>query len=160
MLQGRKLPETLRQAAVSFKQIAEAAIADIERRYRRPADDVARLRMAIEWFGSREAGSITPGEIEAKLSAVAAEKGWAPATFNHYRSVLSLAFRLAKRDGKVQANPVRDVTHRREDNSRVRCLSADEERDLHAVIREHYPAHETEFDFALPPGSGRALSTG
>src|SRR5580692_9854033 len=62
-LQGKKLPETLRQAAVAFKQIAEEAILDIQSRYKRPADDVARLRTTIEWFGTREAGSLTPGEI-------------------------------------------------------------------------------------------------
>lgn len=152
VLQGRKLPETMRQPAASFKQIAEEAIADIERRYRRPADDVARLRTAIDWFGTREAGSLTPGEIEAKLNAMAAAQEWAASTINHYRSVMSLAYRIAKRDGKVQKNPVRDVPHQQENNNRVRSLTADEERRLRTVIRRSYPSHEDEFDFALNTG--------
>jgi integrase len=152
VLQGKKLPETLRGPIVSFKQIAEEAIADIERRYKRPADDVSRLRAAIEWFGGREASSLTPGEIQAKLSAVAAKEHWAPSTVNHHRSVMSLAYRIAKRDGKVPANPIRDVPHLKENNNRVRSLSPAEENRLRAVIRRSYPAHEDEFDFALNTG--------
>src|SRR5262249_38086464 len=97
-LQGRKLPEVLRRAAVSFKQIAEDAIDDVERRYRRPADDVARLKVLIDWFGSREAASIRPKEIEAELHAAAIENKWSPATINHYRTIMSLAYRLARRN--------------------------------------------------------------
>ncbi len=69
-LTGRKLPETLRRPKICFRDIAEVAISDIERRYRRPADDTERLRMAIGWFGDREASSITAGDIDAKLVRV------------------------------------------------------------------------------------------
>jgi integrase len=151
-LQGKKLPETLRQAAVAFKQIAEEAILDIQSRYKRPADDVARLRTTIEWFGTREAGSLTPGEIQAKLTAVATAEKWAASTINHHRSVMSLAYRIAKRDGKVKTNPVRDVPHRQEHNNRVRSLTPTEEAKLRKVIQHSYPAHEDEFDFAINTG--------
>lgn len=152
VLQGRKLPETLLRAAVSFREIAEDAIADITRRYRRPADDVGRLRVAIGWLGSREAASLSAGEIDAQLSSVATKRNWCASTINHYRSVLSLAYRIARRDRKLETNPVRDVTHRRESNSRVRCLNEKEEQDLRAVIRKSYPTHEAEFEFALHTG--------
>ncbi len=157
-LQGKKLPETLRAAAVSFKQIAEYAMADIQHRYSRPADDVARLRTAVEWFGSREAASLTPGEIDAKLIAVAAQEEWADSTINHYRSVLSLAYRLAKRDLKVTTNPVRDVPHRTENNDRVRCLTPDEETRLRKAIRSNpaWREREPELDFALHSGLRRS----
>jgi integrase len=151
-LQGKKLPEKLRRAIVSFKQIAEDAIGDIERRYRRPADDVARLNVLIDWFGSREAASIAPREIEARLHAAAADNEWSPATINHYRTIMSLAYRLARRNGRVEANPVRDVPHQREDNTRTRALTAEEEKALRAAIRERYPLHELELDFALQTG--------
>jgi len=151
-LQGKKLPETLRKAAVPFKQIAEDAIADIERRYRRPADDKARLKVLIGWFGSCEAASLTAQEIEARLNSAADENEWSPATINHYRTVMSLAYRLARRNRKVEVNPVRDVPHQREDNSRVRSLSSDEEKALRKAIRERYPTHELELDFALYTG--------
>jgi hypothetical protein len=130
----------------------------IERRYRRPAADVARLRTAIDWFGTREAGSLTPGEIEAKLNAVAAEQKWAASTINHYRSVMSLAYRIAKRDGKVETNPVRDVPHQQENNNRVRSLTTDEERRLRTVIRNSYPTHEDErFPGAQGVGDDKAV---
>jgi hypothetical protein len=144
VLQGRKLPETLRRAAVSFREIAEDAIADITRRYRCPADDVGRLRVAIGWLGSREAASLSAGEIDAQLSSVATKRNWCASTINHYRSVISLAYRIARRDRKLETNPVRDVTHRRESNSRVRCLNEKEEQDLRAVIRKSYPTHEAD----------------
>lgn len=151
-LQGRKLPEKLRKAVVSFKDIAEDAIADIERRYRRPADDVSRLKVLIGWLGSREAASITAAEIERKLYSAAAENEWSPSTINHYRTIMSLAYRLARRNRKVEANPVRDVPHQREDNARTRALTFEEEKALRAAIRERYAVHELELDFALQTG--------
>ncbi len=42
-LEGRKLPEKLRRARVSFGEIADDAISYIKGRYSRPADDVARM---------------------------------------------------------------------------------------------------------------------
>jgi integrase len=137
---------------VSFKQIVEDAIADIERRYRRPADDKARLKVLIGWFESREAASLTAQEIEARLNSAGDDNEWSPATINHYRTVMSLAYRLARRNRKVEMNPVRDVPHQREDNCRVRCLSPGEENALRAAIRERYPVHELELDFALNTG--------
>jgi len=151
-LQGKKLPEKLRRAIVSFKEIADDAIADIKRRYRRPADDVARLKVLMSWFGSREAASITASEIETKLYSGAAQNEWSPATINHYRTIMSLAYRLARRNRKVEANPVRDVPHQREGNARTRALAAEEENALRAAIRQRYPVHELELDFALQTG--------
>jgi integrase len=152
VLQGKKLPETLRRQIVTFRDIAEYAIADIERRYKRPKYDVERLRVAVSWFGTSEASSVTAGMIDSHLHANAIKRGWSPSTINHYRSVISLAYRLARRDRKVESNPVRDVPHRRESNSRVRSLSAEEERSLRAVMRCEFPSHEIELDFALQTG--------
>jgi integrase len=151
-LQGKKLPEVLRKAAVSFKQIADDAIADVKKRYRRSADDEARLKVLINWFGSREAASLAAQEIEARLNSAAGDNEWSPATINHYRTVMSLAYRLARKNRKVEVNPVRDVPHQREDNSRTRTLSANEEKALRAAIRTRYPVHELELDFALNTG--------
>ncbi len=65
---------------------------------------------------------------------------------------MSLAYRLGRRNQKVEVNPVCDVPHHREDNSRVRCLSADQEKALRAAIRDGYSVHELERDFALNTG--------
>jgi len=151
-LKGKKLPETLRARPVTFAQIAAEAIRDVETRYRRPADEAARLRLLVEWFGQYPAESITSEQIEARLSQEAQERHWAPATINHHRSLMSLAYRLAKRSRKVQTNPVRDVRHWREDNSRVRELRPEEEGRLLQVIRSRFPWHEPEFHFARNTG--------
>jgi integrase len=73
-------------------------------------------------------------------------------TYNHYRSLLMLVYREARRADKVSANPARDIRHRKENNSRVRFLSRGENAEyprLLKAIREKYPEHLSEFIFAL-----------
>ncbi len=151
-LAGRKLPEKLRKRPVLFREIAEDAIRDVEKRYRRPSDEVARLRVLMGWFGEHPADAILPGEIETRLSQEAEDRGWAASTVNHHRSLMSLAYRLGKRNHKVCGNPVRDVRHECEDNNRVRELRPEEEHCLLKVIRAKFPWHELEFHFARHTG--------
>jgi len=69
--------------------------------------------------------------------------------------LLSLAYRLAIRDGKVSTNPARSTRHRKEDNSRVRYLLPDEEARLRKVIEGKCPHHLAELDLALHTGLRR-----
>jgi integrase len=150
-LQGKKLPETLRQRVATFKEIATDAL-DYSRLHKRSfRDDRYRMARLQDWFGERPAQSLTPGEIERRLAG----KEWTPATSNRHRSLLSLAFRLAVRAGKVKENPVRQVTRRKENNIRVRFLDAKEESALREQIRKLNPEHEAEFDLALHTGLRR-----
>lgn len=110
---------------------------------------MARLK---EWFGSREAESLSTPEIEKRLSEAAAVDKWAPATYNHYRSLMMLTYREARRAGKVSSNPARDVRHRREDNSRVRFLTDAEDKKLREVIQANWPEHLPEFELAISTG--------
>ena len=81
------------------------------------------------------AEELTPKEIEYTLARVAEEAKWAPSTFNHYRSLMSLSYRLGILNRKINSNPARSVTHRREDNNnRVRFLTVEEEKKLRNVI--------------------------
>jgi len=75
-----------------------------------------------------------------------------PATCNRYRALVSFTYRLAIRNRKVKENPARLVEHRREDNSRIRFLSPDEENALRKAIQANYPEHMPEFDLALNTG--------
>jgi integrase len=124
---------------------------------------MARL---VQWFGDRPAESIGPEEIEQRF----AEQDWTPATFNRYRSLLSLTYRLAIRAGKVCENPARLVRHRPENNTRIRFLNQydplptkidylkyckNEESRLRAVIQSEYPSRMPEFDLALHTGLRR-----
>jgi len=101
------------------------------------------------------AESLSGPELEKCLSEVAAAEKWAASTYNHYRSLLMLIYREARRVRKVSANPGRDIRHRKEDNNRVRFLNRDKDGEyarLVKVIRETYPEHLAEFVFALNTG--------
>ena len=150
-LQGKKLPEKLRRATVLFEEIARDALAYSRREKRTYDDDLSRMERILGWFRGRAVESITPQEIEHRLEQ-GVEEGWAPSTVNHYRSLLSLAFRLAIRSGKAKENPARATRHRKEDNSRVRYLSAEEETRLRKAIAEDWPEHAPELDLALHTG--------
>jgi hypothetical protein len=111
--------------------------------------DVPRFASRREWFGAQPAKELTPKEIEHKLSRVAEEEKWAPLTFNHYRSLMSLSYRLGILNRKVISNPARSVTHRREDNDRVRFLTVEEEKKLRNVIDAKWSSHVPELDLAI-----------
>jgi len=154
-LQGKKLPETLRQRVVLFSEIGDDALAYSRGHKRSHRDDESRMKRLKEWFGGREAESLTGPEMEKRLSDVAAAEELAASTYNHYRSLLMLAYREARRAGKVLGNPARDIRHRKENNSRVRFLSRGENSEytrLAKLIRERYPEHYAEFVFALNTG--------
>jgi integrase len=101
-----------------------------------------------EAFRSR----ITPQEIERHFEQCIEDEKWAASTVNHYRSLLSLTYRLAIRDGKAASNPARTTRHRREDNSRVRYLTPDEENKLRAEMERRWPGHAPELDLPLHTG--------
>ncbi len=151
-LEGRKLPEKLRCATVTFADIARDALAYSKAHKRTYEDDVQRMERMLGWFRDRSADSLTPQEIERHFEECVEQEGWAASTVNHYRSLLSLTYRLAIRNGKASSNPARATRHRREDNSRVRYLSEAEEAKLRKVIAEKWPEHMLELDLALHTG--------
>ena len=152
VLEGRKLPELFRKPSVDFGGLIDDALAYSKRNKRSHRTDVPRLARLKQWFGSRAAEELTPKEIENRLASEAEKQEWAPSTFNHYRSLMSLSYRLAILNRKVITNPARSVTHRREDNNRVRFLSAAEEKKLRRAIKARWRTHLPEFDLALNTG--------
>jgi hypothetical protein len=151
-LTRKKLPETLRQRTILFSEIADDALAYSKAHKRSYRDDCTSIGRLKEWFGSREAESLTAPEIDKRLSEQAATKKWAASTYNHYRSNIGLIYREARRSGKVSVNPARDVRHRKEDNSRVRFLTDAEEKKLREVIQSNWPEHMPEFNLAINTG--------
>lgn len=160
-LQGRKLPETLRQRVVPFGEIADDALAYSRGHKRSWRDDESRMKRLKEWFGSRDVESLSGQELETRLSHAAGAEKWAASTYNHYRSLLMLVYREARRAEKVRSNPARDIRHRKENNSRVRFLARADEKGkvekgefalLLKVIQEKYSQHLPEFIFALNTG--------
>jgi integrase len=73
-------------------------------------------------------------------------------SFNHYRSLMSLSYRLGILNRKVTTNPARSVTHRRDDNNRVRFLTEVEEKKVRKVIKRKWASHLPELDLAINTG--------
>ena len=101
MLEGKKLPELFRKPSVNFGQLLDDALAYSERNKRSYKTDVPRIASLKDWFGSHPAEELTPNEIETVLARAAEKEEWAASTFNHYRSLMSLSYRLGILNRKV-----------------------------------------------------------
>jgi len=156
ILQGRKLPETLRRKIVSFRELCEDAAAYAREHHQTDRERDYRADRLISLFGSRPADSITPQDLDRELTRLGRDRRWSPASYNRYKAFVSLAYRLGIESGKVHVNPARSVRHRRENNGRVRWLSKQDEQKLRGVIHEDYPAEHPAFQIALHTGMRRS----
>ena len=147
-LQGRKLPEKLRRATVTFAEIAKDALAYSKANKLSHRTDKIRMETLLGWFREYPAESISPQEIERRFE----NEKWSPATINRHRALLSLTYRLAIRNGKIKENPARLVRHRLEDNARIRFLSPEEETKLRKAIESLSPERIAELELALNTG--------
>jgi site-specific recombinase XerD len=147
-LEGKKLPEKLRRATVTFADIARDALAYSKANKLSYRNDACRMETLLSWFREYPADAIKAQSIERRFE----QQEWCPATANRYRALLSLTYRLAIRNGKVKENPARLVQHRLENNARIRFLSPDEETTLRKVIEAKCPEHLPEFVLALNTG--------
>ena len=130
ILQGDKLPE-LQRKRVSFGELHDDVLTyarehgRVLRNYQSKAD---LLRPA---FAPRAAEEIKPEEFSRWI----ARRDTGPASFNRYRSFLSLCYREGIRHGKVGTNPARNLTLRSESRGRKRFLSREEYDRVLAAIR-------------------------
>ena len=147
-LAGKKLPEKLRRATVTFADIAKDALAYSKAHKLSYSHDLYRMEVLLGWFREYPAEGITPQEIERRFE----KQEWSPATVNRYRAMLSLTYRLAIRNGRVRENPARLVAHRLEDNARLRFLSPEEETALRKAIESACPEHLPELTLSLNTG--------
>jgi site-specific recombinase XerD len=141
---------------VPFAEIAKDTLeyskaTKVEEAYR---IDGWKMETILGWFQGRSAEEITAQGIERKLTTLA-DTGLKPATLNRYRTLLSLIYSLAIRNGKLLINPVRKVKRRKENNERVRFLEEREELAVREKIRELYAEREAEFDLVLHTGMRR-----
>ncbi len=159
-LEGKKLPEKLRRAPVTFAEIARDALAYSRAHKRTYENDRCRMPEILRWFRDRAADSITPQDIERRLDQAITENRWKPATANRMKALLSMIFRISMETGKVSSNPARLVRSRPTDNTRVRWLSAEEEAQLRAAITQWWPRHLPEFEIAVHTGLRRSEQYG
>jgi site-specific recombinase XerD len=147
-LEGKKLPEKLRRAMVSFAEIAKDALAYSKANKLSYSDDVWRMETLLSWFREYPAEGITAQDIERRFE----QQTWTPATMNRHRALLSLTYRLAIRNGKVKDNPARLVRHRLENNARARFLLPEEATQLRKAIETVCPERISELELALNTG--------
>lgn len=147
-LVGKKLPEKLRVKPVTFSELADSALAYSKNHKASYQHDEYRMAKVKAEFGNRPAASITPEAFERWI----ADQEWKPATANRYRALLSLTYRLGVENGKVTTNPARLMRHRRENNARLRWLTAEEEMALRTAVEGEGAEHLPELDISLHTG--------
>lgn len=153
-LEGRKLPEKLRSRAVPFNELIDDAVEHCEARAVPGTDGCYSCRIGLirAGLGSSAVDTITPQQISRWLAKIKKQRDWKPATANRYKAFVSLAFRLGIDNGKCRSNPARGVRRMRENNERIRFLSAEEEKKLRDAIEAECPEHMEDLDIALNTG--------
>ena len=100
--------------------------------------DVYSTKMILKYFGNVQAETITPQDIEDFKIKIKKDRGNKNATVNRHLEVLSKMFNLGIANNLIEKNPMWSVKKLREDNHKVRVLSADEEKRLFAEIERGY----------------------
>ncbi len=147
---GLKLPETLRvKKTILFEDLAKDAMLYSAAHKRSHRGDLSNLSSLLPAFGKIKADEITPAQIASYLATRSDLK---PATLNRYRSTMSMIYAEGIRNGQVDRNPARLVRLRKEDNTRIRFLSFEEEAVIRRHILERCPGHEPAFTLAIETG--------
>jgi integrase len=153
--EGKYINPVPRTDQILFRTIADKAVEHSKRHKRSWGDDQQRTGVFKGWWGDRPANSLTPEEIDAKLTENLAPNGacWTKTTWNEYRNSLSHIYTLAIDRGELVRNPAAKVRQFKLENARTRELSTEEEKRLRAVIRKLYPSKEVELDLLLHTGA-------
>lgn len=152
--QGKQFPERRSvDPPLTFAAMAEYALQHSKRHKPRSYEnDEQRMKLLKKLFAGRLAEEITAHEIKQKLEAVEAERKWKAATFNNYRLLISMAYRVAMEAGKIKSNPALGVKLRKLNNTRERWLSEDEEKRFRAALQSEYPEQVCEFNLLYYSG--------
>jgi integrase len=143
---GIKLPE-LRNGKVTFSALIDDALNFVRIHNRSVRDYECKAEIVRAAMGARVADEITPQEIDAWLSRFKTN-----ATSNRYKAFLSLVYWEGTRNGKIQVNPARQVSQRKEGTGRFRFLSREEYDALYGVIKKRFPEHLVEFIVSVHTG--------
>lgn len=150
----KKLPEALRERAVTFGELAEKAKLYSEESHtpQHHHQFVIKLGIIGEQFNDLPAEGITSEDIQTWLLEQGEEREWTPATRNRYRDAFSLVFRKAVENHMLMVNPATLVKAKPEHNERVRFLSAAEEERLLAILQKEWPQHVPAFLISIHTG--------
>jgi site-specific recombinase XerD len=154
ILQGKKLPETLRTRVIRFSELAADARKYVEDHNRGKQIDLHRISHLEEAFGDR-AAEIPIEDLREWFTS----HNWSAGTWNRYKSVLSRIYRLGIENNKITTNPTRLLKRMKEADGRVRFLNQHdpkEEARLRKIIALRYPIKLPEFEIALNTGMRRS----
>jgi len=144
---GEKLPD-LSKGKVTLSALIDGALEFARTHNKSVRDYVSKGEILRAAMGTLIAEEITPQEIDRWLS----KRFKTPATANRYRAFISLIYREAIRNGKINVNPARQVRQRKEGGGRLRFLTREEFAALHAAIAKRFPEHLAEFIVSVHTG--------
>jgi integrase len=113
------------------------------------------LELKFAKFGElakKPAAAVTKADVQDRLDELADDNEWTGSTFNRYLAALSLVFRVAIENDKLEINPVTKITRQQETGSRLRFLNREEEEKLTATIGSRNPEYLPVFLLALHVG--------
>lgn len=121
---------------ITIAQLCDEYLAHIidDRNPRRPKDQINpphRIDVIRSALGHRAAENLKGIEVEEWLISLARK----PATLNRYKSTFSSIYQLAKKRGRVRANPVRDAEQFPVRLPKPRWLQPSEETSIRAVLQ-------------------------
>jgi integrase len=143
----RLLPSVRNAKFVTFSELIDDALiycAD----HKSLRDYEIKAEIVRKEFGARSAAALKPNELSEWLR----RRTKTPATHNRYRAFLSLCYRVANENEKLEVNPASKIRFRKETNGRMRYFSQEEYTKLLSVIRAKYPEHEAEFVVSVMTG--------
>lgn len=149
-MEGKKLPKKLRARQVRFAELADDYLAHAKANNEGWKADKNRIATLKTAFGNRLA-EVPIADLREWFNA----QEWKPGTFNRWRTVLGLIYKLGIENKKAESNPARLLKRWKEPEGLVRFLTADEESRLRKVILAKYAKHLPEFEIALNTGMRR-----
>jgi integrase len=120
-IRGLKMPE-LQKKRVTLGDLMDDAIVYARENDFEMRSYEGKAKLLRKAFGNRPADDVKPDEIVSWIR----KRGVGPATFNRYRSFLSLCYREGMRHGKVSSNPARLLGQKKEPTGRKRYLNRKE----------------------------------
>lgn len=144
---GRKLPQLRGTAGVTVGDLLDDLLEHVAH-HKDIRSYKSRGEIVRAALGKEVAADLLPTDLRRWLN----EQCNTPATFNRYKSLISLAYKVGASNNKVTVNPARMVLHRKEPAGRKRYLTREEYATLHATIFKSYPRHLAEFIVSVHTG--------
>lgn len=146
---GRKLPTLRNTAVVTVSSLIDLMLTHIKTQHHKDQRTYeSRGEIVRNALGDKNAEDVTPQELEKWLG----KHCKTPATFNRYKALVSLAYKLGLNNKKVTHNPAKLIPQRPEPKGRLRYLSLEEYDKLHDVTARRFPEHLAEFVTSVHTG--------